>query len=668
MWIITVLAVILVSVMAAEHFKKRITDTLPLSAGCFVILLYLLAFFRALWLIDLLSAGILAGTGIILFRKKGREGLSLIRTVFLSYFPEILAILTVLILLTVSQLSKIATWWDDINFWATDAKALRALGGFAGKYGNAAPEFGDYPPAISLFKWFFLHMSPRIYREGLGFGGYLCMNYLFALPLLGNLLGENGILHPVSSGDAKIAFTVKRFASVLLGSLLLILLPTVMNVVCFQGTCADVTMGILYGTLLLSLWNDRENTVTEPFSQIRVAIYGSILVLTKSVGFEWAAFAFFFFLLTKRTGEKTTDNRAFLTGARIFAPWLLILLTEASWLCFCLLNRRVSKLTSAGIRIASSGNGSFFGIAKEKARAFFGGILFQPMHTDRTVFFDLSLAAFFLLLMALIVVFGIRKKYSGKTRNRLLIFTAVTALIAYGIIFLGHISIFAGETQYETAEVMAISISRYGAPFTVGMMILFLGILTEDSAEKDGLSGKGESFSGKGTDGPEPSRRAALSCLLGAVFILLTCDYPGVYEGLFGYRAHMDADLSSRKEMIDENGERFAGIVSGKKELQGKRILVLQDQDTVHWVHNAYLNLEVSPAAPVYESVNLKEISGPELQRTIESSHAAYIYAENAEDFPEGAFRDVFGEGLFPETVYRVTEDGKPYPAAIGEP
>ena len=64
-----------------------------------------------------------------------------------------------MILLVYLLKDKIALWWDDINYWAVDAKALYYNGGFAGKYGNVAPEFGDYPPGLQLFKWFVMHLS-----------------------------------------------------------------------------------------------------------------------------------------------------------------------------------------------------------------------------------------------------------------------------------------------------------------------------------------------------------------------------------------------------------------------------------------------------------------------------------------------------------------------------
>lgn len=70
-------------------------------------------------------------------------------------------------------------------------KSLYYLGGFAEKYENVAPEFGDYPPAGQLFKWLFLHFDPHMFREGLAFVGYYIMNISFLLPLLRRIKGRN---------------------------------------------------------------------------------------------------------------------------------------------------------------------------------------------------------------------------------------------------------------------------------------------------------------------------------------------------------------------------------------------------------------------------------------------------------------------------------------------
>ena len=86
-----------------------------------------------------------------------------------------------------------------------------------------------------------------------------------------------------------------------------------------------------------------------------------------------------------------------------------------------------------------------------------------------------------LIAMALFLVFLRYKKIksSGEVM-KLAIFIASTALLAYGIIFLAHISIFQTEDQYLDAYAMSLSIARYGCPFMLGGAYLLIGVKRTD--------------------------------------------------------------------------------------------------------------------------------------------------------------------------------------------
>ena len=77
--------------------------------------------------------------------------------------------------------------------------------------------------------------------------------------------------------------------------------------------CADLVMAVIYGVILMSCLEDRAvpgadtaaaDTATvdiadaasrsRAFSNLRIALYLGVLVLVKSVGFLWAAFALVF--------------------------------------------------------------------------------------------------------------------------------------------------------------------------------------------------------------------------------------------------------------------------------------------------------------------------------------------------------------------------------------
>ena len=148
MWVVIITAVLLVAALISYYSSEDISDTLPMTVCGVILLLYLLAFGRLLYAIDFISFAVLAGSAILIMKKK-RPLLPALGRILLQ--PYLIISILLLVGITFFVREQIFTWWDDINFWSTDAKALYYLNGFPGKYGNVSPVFGDYPPVTSLF-------------------------------------------------------------------------------------------------------------------------------------------------------------------------------------------------------------------------------------------------------------------------------------------------------------------------------------------------------------------------------------------------------------------------------------------------------------------------------------------------------------------------------------
>lgn len=196
--------------------------------------------------------------------------------------PSFITGILLLAVVAVCTSSKLVTWWDDFNFWAVDARALYFSDGFAGKYGNVATAFGDYPPATQLIKWWFLHLNPQEFKEGLAFAGYYTMNLVFLLPLLKKEKGKN-------------VFILLFMATALW------LFPSVGEYFGYNGFCADLTMACIYGAFLYAV-TDRE-VESEVFYYGRLALYLGVLVIVKSIGFVWTLFGLVFFCCIGEAGR-----------------------------------------------------------------------------------------------------------------------------------------------------------------------------------------------------------------------------------------------------------------------------------------------------------------------------------------------------------------------------
>jgi len=409
--------------------------------------------------------------------------------------------------------------------------------------------------------------------------------------------------------------------------------------------------------LLWGVWD--KDMAHRTFYYIRIGLYGSVLVLCKSVGMEWALFAGIFMLIVYRTrkrGERFDTASVYETDIyhALFAmlSWVISI---GSWMVFCLINRRVASLTNDGVQMVKAKNVQLAYFAKEKSLAFLEGFALYPMHTDKTWLLDLPVLAMIVIFIVAVIFMGKKEVITKGVKRQLLFFIVFTALVAYGIIYIGHLTIFAAETQYSTGQVMAISISRYGSPFVLGTMLLIMGIGLDSVERFDG----GRPVTDKVVRGQMQTgtlKRLRFVYILYAVFILVTCDWVGVYNGLAGYRENVSEAIADRKAMIDTKEQDFLDALQ-YEELVAKRVLYLKDANDLRWVHNAYINYEAAPIAVVYNKISA-DTGADEMSRILTSSHARYVYAEPVDGTLQ-ILKDLCDDEFEFGRLYRIKPDGR---------
>lgn len=622
-FILCAAAVILMAANFSYRYKENMASTLPVAYAALGLTMYVLAIIGTLRGVFVAASLyiVLSVISFIMDKKKNAESKRLAALGKSIFSPEVIGLIVVAVIMGFLTSGLAFSWWDDINFWSQDAKQIFYLNGFAGKYGNVSPEFGDYPPAGSLYKCLFLFTGLGKYRENLQFLGYFVTNTIFMMPLFGVVKKAADKF----SGAKKNALTVLYFAS-------MVLFPGIFNGIIYYGTPADVTMGIVYGALLLTLWSGRcgnENLNNEEFYYIKIFLYASVILLTKSVGAEWAAFAFVFGIVF---GQKNMR--------KYIAFGVASFMVYGSWLGFCFINRRVAKLTGAGIRLATSGDYVAPANTMDKAGFFMKGFWLLPMHGDSNLTIDVSAGAM-LVLVGLFLAFLFYKKAADKKEIvKLAIFTAATALLAYGIIFLAHISIFQTEDQYLDAYAMSLSIARYGCPFMLGGVYLLAGVL---------YNGAGE------------FKNSKIFALAFLVFVFVTADYKGFLFYINGYRDVAEENRVYIEDMIGEKGKLLVDNVTADKELQGKRILVMRDGHSSYWVHNAYINKEASPVALVYDGFMTESDDTASIGDKLLASHASYLYIEDDDEISKDLFLPLLKEGSKFESckIYKIINSGR---------
>ncbi|MCM1136186.1 MAG: hypothetical protein NC400_11515 [Clostridium sp.] len=613
MFLIQIIALLTFILAIAWKFQIRFVESIPIGCSLLVFELYFFCFLRRLSFSDVTAAAWLVIVCIYVVRLSKEKRAALLkfsRQELLA--PGTLTALAMMAAVTACVSGKLVSWWDDYNFWATDVKSLFYLDGFAEKYANVAAEFGDYPPGTQMMKWWFLHFSPGEFREGLMFAGYYFFNLAFLFPLLKVIKKRNVF-------------------AMTLGAVLLWLFPAVAEVFWLDGCCADLTMALVYGAFLASVADQRENRF---LYYGRQALYLAMLILCKNTGFIWAAFGLIFdygyhFLKHRKISagrkEKRADRRALLIVT------LFPILAEGSWLGFCLINRRVAKLTGTAIKMAV-GNMNLPAYQGEMVKAFAEAFVKWPLHRGKTPGIDLSpLGLYFLLILAVFLLgkFCILEKKQAVFSG---VFLAVSGAVFYAINLVSHLTIFAVETQYLEPFGMVSSIERYGAPFAIGGMYLLAFYVLQSPKSQKGI-------------------------LVCALFVLLTADCGGAFRGLFGYRSSTEEILAERADIVDEAAGNFLEAVgAGNRESIG-RVLYLRDISDVSWVRNTYTGFEAAPVSVMYGNLDAAQAGSGDIVKAVQEAHAGFLYVDELSGDGQKLFEPFAEEPFEYGRLYRITEE-----------
>lgn len=629
MAVIQVLAFFIVILYLSWRFGERIVDVLPAAVSLLVLLLYGLAFIGHMSFLDVINCVIAAAAVIFFLRQKKEE-----KKAFFAFcrkellHPGCIVMVITIAAVSVLVMEKAVTWWDDYNFWAADVKSIFYLDGFAGKYCNVAAEFGDYPPGTQMMKWWFLHLSPSVFKEGLMFAGYYTMNLVYLMPLMRRLPGRNPVI-------------------LLLMPVMLWLFPSVSEEFYLTGSCADLTMGVVYGAFLSGVLDGEGHG--RLFYYGRLTLYLMVLVLLKNVGFIWAAFGILFLcgyrLLVWKREHTTVCGNVKSEVRAVLLTILLPVLTECSWLFFCLRMRRVAKLTGTAVNMAANGV-QLPDYSGELIHTFLEAFFAWPLHRWKTLAIDLPPFALYVIICILTIVMYKAGRWD-KTRARFgCLFFAVSGIIFYSINLISHLTIFAIEEQYLQPFGMVSSIERYGAPFMIGGMYV-IGFL----------------YLNRGNC--KTSRY--MPYIVCFIFVFAFADHKMAYEGLIGYRAGTQEILRSREEMLAGPASDFLTVIEDAEETKhirekrGMRVLYLRDGQNASWVQNTYVGYEAAPVSVMYDNFIPEKYNGEMVLQGIAESHAGYLYVEEAGEGEQEVFADLVQKEKFCyNTLYKVerTQNG----------
>ena len=401
----------MIAFTAGYLLKQHLSDMLPFVWCIIVLTLYVLAFFRGLSTIDIvmpIAAIVLLGIVMLKGKTERMTYVKYVQESALSISFITYVLLAIFICICVS--GKVVTWWDDVNFWASDLKSLYYLNGFAGKYANVSPEFGDYPPAVQLAKWYIVHLNRSDFCEGMAFIGYYLFGLSFLMPIYKNV-------------GVKKAYISLPFAIVSW------LFAGIADKYGYAGFCADLTMAFIFGAILIEALRYKKEDGVIP--GIRVGLYLAVLTLCKSTGAIWALFG-----LVIWCGAFFANNGKMTARKAINGLWIAVFpfFAGTTWILFCLTKHRVTKTTATAITYITTDDYSISFYTADFAKAFAKAFFTQPLHVDH-VGITVPPAA---MLLTIIVVFYtfIKKEYIRGKGGRFIAWALPIMRVLYCMLFI----------------------------------------------------------------------------------------------------------------------------------------------------------------------------------------------------------------------------------------
>ncbi len=606
MAIVSLLGLFCILFALAWHTRQTPVELAPYLLCAIGLVLYVLAFFGLMGLIDWIL--ILSGAGCALWmvRKGGGKviGQELKRQLWDPYLWGCILLLAVMCLcLRGEQILE----WDAYNFWGPDIKSLYYREGFAAKYSNVAPGFGDYSPMFQLIMWWFVHLFGS-YQEQFIFFGYFIFSGLMLFSAAAVFRGR---------------YPKGRAFTWLLIPVCALCVPGVCSSAIYRSIYVEPIMAVLFGMLLGKM-------VARPAQQLwfwkaQLVIAAGCLALMKGIGLLWSVLAGLFFLLWW-----LREKREYRFCAVLFAVPVLL---AQSWSVYCRVMERSGYLAGGLLdrimdRLGELANGTFLDapVTRGYIRSYLQAFFATPVHRENTLAIDLSpFAILVLLVCAALLLWRLGVVPQGKGKRLLLYILGISGLI-YFVVSIGQLTMFYDETQYLEPVNAVTLMSRYCEPANTGLLMLLASLAA-------------------GTAPGADLRRlkAGRQWILGgmAALILLSCtSYHEAYRRFF--YDELDAVRIENRSRYVSTYQAFLDAAAAVPYWEsGARVLLVLTREAMN-------PIVVNAASPVsFSDIYLNqggEADYAALLAAIQANHCGYLYLMECEDsllerLPQGTRR-----------------------------
>ena len=266
------------SVFASSFFSKKFEEVIPITCMSISAVLFLFGLFGQLstgfYFVLVLAAFILVISALNAVFRKG----------FIAFCkdfftPAFFVFAFLFLIISYFNNEKQASGWDEFSHWVDSVKAMYLIDDFVTNE-NSFSMFKSYPPAMTLFQYFFVKLAAIVHRnsvfcEDKVYIAYQTFAFSFFFPLLKN-------------------FSDKKIFKYIIASTVLLTTPLFFFKLFLSEVYIDPFVAIVSGCAISAiLLSDRFNTVFN----IYIVLTSFTLVLAKDVGLYFAIFIFICYMI-----------------------------------------------------------------------------------------------------------------------------------------------------------------------------------------------------------------------------------------------------------------------------------------------------------------------------------------------------------------------------------
>jgi len=297
--ILTFAIVFLLALSIAEIFNKQFIEGLPCAVSIIVLVLYISGFVHGMETASCLLMVLPFVTFLAVFiLRKGKLNMSLSNLSGIFVFAVVFAYFWYI------GRSSLIYSYDEFSHWALVVKNMYMNNNF----GNLEPTtatFLTYPPAQSLFEYFFLK---------------ICKSYSESRMIL-------------ATNIFIVAFTLpafkkaKNILGIGLGIILCLSMLFYINNDVYRSTYVDMLLGVIWGYVVLLCFEEQKDL----FSVISLSLSIAVLTLAKASGFGLAIATVLVFIIYQVVIKNKNKSEIICNIKHLCIPFISMIVAKLSW-------------------------------------------------------------------------------------------------------------------------------------------------------------------------------------------------------------------------------------------------------------------------------------------------------------------------------------------------